>query len=722
MRHKVAKILFLFILLLFAANQISAQETGYPFQNSNLSTEERITNLLSLMTLDEKVIALSTNPSVLRLGVHGTGHVEGLHGLALGGPANWGGKDKEPVPTTTFPQAYGLGETWDTELLKKVAGVEGYETRYIFEKHKRGGLVVRAPNADLARDPRWGRTEESFGEDAFFTGTMAAAFIRGLQGNDEKYWQTASLMKHFLANSNEDGRTYTSSDFNERLWREYYALPFKMGVVEGGSRAYMAAYNKVNGIPAMVHPMLKEITEKEWGQNGIICTDGGAYKLLMSDHKYYADKYLAAAAVIKAGINQFLDEYTEGVYGALANGYLNESDLDQVLKGVYRVMIKLGQLDADGQNPYKKIANSVTVDPWLSQEHKDIALLATQKSIVLLKNESKILPLKKKELKTIAIIGNNASGVFLDWYSGTPTYTVTALEGVKSKADPETKILYAPNNSNGLAVDYAKKADVVIVFVGNHPTCDAGWAKCPKPSNGKEGMDRQSITLEEEDLIKLVYQANPKTIVCLISSFPYAINWTQANVPAIFHLTHNSQELGNAVADVLFGDFNPAGRLTQTWVRSVNDLPDFLDYDITRGRTYMYSKNEPLYAFGYGLSYTSFEYAKLRTNMRSLATGDRIIVSVDVRNTGKSDGDEVVQLYVRHLDSKIQRPLKELKGFKRIFIESGKTVTVQIPLNVSDLAYWNVARQQFELEKDRIEVQIGSASNDIKQTMTLKIN
>lgn len=722
MKNKQKIFFILIALIYFAGEQNYAQEKGYPFQNSNLPAEDRITNLLSLMTLDEKVIALSTDPSVPRLGVHGTGHVEGLHGLALGGPGNWGGKGKEPVPTTTFPQAYGLGETWDTELVKKVAETEGYETRYIFEKYQRGGMVVRAPNADLARDPRWGRTEESFGEDAFFTGTMAVAFIKGLQGSDRNYWQTASLMKHFLANSNEDGRTYTSSDFNERLWREYYSLPFKMGVVEGGSRAYMAAYNKVNGIPAMVHPMLREITEKEWGQNGIICTDGGAYKLLMSDHKYYPDKYLAAAAVIKAGINQFLDEYTEGVYGALANGHINESDIDHVLKGVYRVMIKLGQLDADDQNPYKKIVNTENIDPWLRQDHKDIALLATQKSIVLLKNEGRLLPLKKNNLKTIAIIGNNANGVFLDWYSGTPPYTITALEGIKSKVGPETKILYTPNNSNGLAVDYAKKADVVIVFAGNHPTCDAGWAKCPKPSNGKEGIDRQSITLEEEDLIKLVYQANPKTVVCLISSFPYAINWSQENVPAIIHLTHNSQELGNAVADVLFGDFNPAGRLTQTWVKSVNDLPDFLDYDITKGRTYMYLKKEPLYAFGYGLSYTSFEYSNLRTDKNSLSVDGQIIAHIDVKNTGRSDGDEVVQLYVRHLDSKIQRPIKELKGFRRIFIESGKTVQVQIPINSADLAYWNTEKKQYELERGRVELQIGSASDNIKHRTIIKVN
>ncbi len=713
--------LFSFILILSSLLKLSAQSLEYPFQNMELPVEERISNLLSLMTLDEKVNALSTDPSVARLGVKGTGHVEGLHGLALGGPGGWGGKNKEPLPTTTFPQAYGLGETWDSELLQRVAEVEGYEARYAFQKYGRGGLVVRAPNADLARDPRWGRTEESYGEDAFLTGSLSIAFIKGLQGNDPNYWQSASLMKHFLANSNEDGRTYTSSDFKEALWREYYALPFKMGIVDGGSRAYMAAYNKVNGTPAMVHPMLKDITQEEWGQNGIICTDGGAYKLLMSDHKFYADKYLAAAATIKAGINQFLDDHTEGVYGALANGYLTEADIDAELRGVYRIMIKLGMLDSEEHNPYSQIGKNDSIDPWLTQKHKALALLATQKSIVLLKNESKILPLQKEKLKTIAVIGNNANDVFLDWYSGTPPYAISALEGIKNKVSKNTVLLYTKNNTDGKAVEYAKKAEVVIVLVGNHPTCDAGWADCPKPSNGKESVDRQSLTLEEEDLIKLVYQANPKTIVGLISSFPYAINWTQENVPAIVHMTHNSQELGSALADVLFGDYNPAGRLTQTWVRSITDLPDFLDYDITKGRTYMYFEGEPLYAFGHGLSYTTFEYSNLRTIENSISANNTILVSVDIENTGKINGDEVVQLYVKHPFSKMQRPLKELKGYKRVSIESGKKVTVQIPLKASDLKYWDSTKQQFELEKNAIEIQIGGASDRIMLTKEIAV-
>ncbi|PIF31841.1 beta-glucosidase [Flavobacterium sp. 9] len=715
------KNLILHIVFILSINLVLSQQKQYPFQDPKLDTEKRIDNLLSLMTLDEKVQALSTNPSVKRLGVVGTGHVEGLHGLALGGPGEWGGKNKQPVTTTTFPQAYGLGETWDVELLQKVAQVEGYETRYAFQKYHRGGLVVRAPNADIARDPRWGRTEESYGEDAFFNGKMTVAFVKGLQGNNPKYWQTASLMKHFLANSNEDGRTYTSSDFDERLWREYYSLPFQMGVVEGGSRAYMASYNKVNGIPAMVHPMLKDITQKEWGQNGIICTDGGAFRLLLSDHKYYADQFLGAAAAIKAGINQFLDEYTEGIYGALSHGYLKEKDIDAVIRGDYRVMIKLGMLDNSDENPYSKIGTGKdTIDPWETEAHKKIALEATQKSIVLLKNENGLLPLQKDKLKTIAVIGPRADQVLLDWYSGTPPYTITPLQGIKNKLGDNVEILYAKNNIDGKAAEIAKKADVVIVIVGNHPVCDAGWANCPVPSEGKEAVDRQSLTLEQEDLIKVVYQANPKTVVALISSFPYAINWTQEHVPAILHMAQNSQETGTALADVLFGDYNPAGRLTQTWVKEITDLPELLDYNIRNGRTYMYFKGKPLYAFGHGLSYTTFKYNSIETNSETITKNAEVKVAVSITNTGNKDGDEVIQLYVKQLNSKVERPEKELKAFQRVFFKAGETKNVSLILKAKDLEYWNTAKQQFELENNTIEIQIGNASDNI--LLNKKIN
>lgn len=715
----------LIILLLFSIVPVLAQkQQQYPFQNPNLETEKRIDNLLSLMTLEEKVAVLSTNPSVPRLGVVGTGHVEGLHGLALGGPGEWGGKGKAPIPTTTFPQAYGLGETWDVDLIQKVAQVEGYEARYAFQKYHRGGLVIRAPNADIARDPRWGRTEESYGEDPFFNGTMTVAFVKGLQGNHPKYWQSASLMKHFLANSNEDGRTYTSSDFDERLWREYYSVPFRMGIIEGGSRAYMASYNKVNGIPATVHPMLKDITQKEWGQNGIICTDGGAFKLLLSDHKYYADSHLGAAAVVKAGINQFLDDYKEGVDGAIAKGYLTEKDIDEVIRGNFRVMIKLGMLDAPDENPYAKIGiGKDTIDPWKSDAHKKLALEATLKSIVLLKNDpvKQLLPLQKERLKTIAVIGLRADQVLLDWYSGTPPYTITPLQGIKNKLGSNVEILYAKNNADGKAAAIAKKADVVIVIVGNHPVCNAGWNDCPLPSEGKESVDRQSLTLEQEDLIKIAYQANPKTVVALISSFPYAINWTQEHIPAIVHLTQNSQELGTALADVLFGDYNPAGRLTQTWVKNITDLPDLLDYNIRNGRTYMYFQGKPLYAFGHGLSYTSFAYNSIAVNKGTLEKDKDITVSVSVTNAGKSDGEEVVQLYVKSIDSANEQPIKALKAFQRVALKAGETKTVALTLKAKNLEYWNIAKQQFEFEKGQIEIQVGGASDAILLTKKITV-
>ncbi|SFU66547.1 beta-glucosidase [Pustulibacterium marinum] len=676
------------------------------------------------MTLDEKVQCLSTNPSVPRLGVQGTEHVEGLHGLALGGPAEWDSKTKAPQPTTQFPQAYGLGETWDTDLLQRVAEAEGYETRFAYQKYGRGGLVVRAPNADLARDPRWGRTEESYGEDPFLTGSLTVAFVKGLQGTHEKYWQTASLMKHFLANSNEDGRTYTSSDFDERLWREYYSVPFRMGILQGGSRAYMAAYNKVNGIPAMVHPMLKDITVNEWGQNGIICTDGGAFQLLLSDHHYYEDKFLGAAATIKAGVNQFLDEYTEAVYGALANGYLTEAEIDEVLKGDFRVMLKLGMLDNAEDNPYANIGKDTDEDPWNSDKHKALALEATQKSIVLLKNDpkAKLLPLNQKKLTKIAIIGPRADEVLLDWYSGTPPYTISALEGIKAKVGDSVELLVAKNNADGKAAKIAAEADVALIFIGNHATCNAGWAQCPVPSEGKEAVDRQSLTSEYEDLVKVVYAANPKTVVCLISSFPYAINWTQENVPAIVHMTQNSQELGTALADVLFGNYNPAGRLTQTWVKDINDLPDLMDYNIRNGRTYMYAEKDPLYAFGHGLSYTDFKYSKLQVSENTLKSDQTISVSITVQNTGNYDGEEVVQLYIKHLNSKVTRPQQALKAFQRVFIKKETSKEITLTLNANDLRYWDVAKQAFVLEPERIQILVGKASDNIqlKKTITVK--
>ncbi|HEY0866412.1 MAG TPA: glycoside hydrolase family 3 C-terminal domain-containing protein [Fimbriimonas sp.] len=683
----------------------------HPFQNPELPTEKRIDNLLSMMTLDEKIACLSTDPSVPRLGVKGSRHVEGLHGLAQGGPANWSPPRK--VPTTTFPQSYGLGQTWDTDLIQRVAAAEGLECRYVFQSpnYGQGGLVLRAPNSDLGRDPRWGRTEECFGEDPFLAGSLTRSFVRGLQGDHPKYWQAASLMKHFLANSCEDERDFGSSDFDERLWREYYSVPFRMGV-EAGSRAYMASYNAVNGTPMHVHPDLKTITVQEWGQDGIICTDGGGYNLLVTAHKAFATHEEAAAAVIKAGIGQFLDRYVDGTRAALAKGLLEERDLDAVLRGNFRVMIKLGLLDPSEAVPYSKIGQEP--EPWQSEEHRALALEATRKSIVLLKNENETLPLDRERLKKVAVLGLRSDEVILDWYSGMPPYRITPLEGIRRELGAEVEVAHALEGPE--AVRLAREADVAIVVVGNHPTGNAGWAKVERRSDGKEAVDRQSIDLEDEDLIRQVLAANPRTIVVLTSSFPYAINWTEANVPAILHMAHGSQEQGTALADVLFGDVNPAGRLTQTWVRSVGDLPPITDYDLRKGRTYLYFRGEPLYRFGHGLSYTRFEYADL-----AIEGTETLRVGFNLTNAGTRDGEEVAQLYVRHLDSKVARPIKELRAFQRTMLKKGETRRIELSVRVKDLACWDPGQRRWVVEEGRVEIQVGRSSRDVALRQTLSI-
>lgn len=717
---------------IFCLNIALYAQHVYPFQDTTLSDEERIANLLSLMTIDEKINALSTNLGVTRLGIQSTGHSEGLHGMALGGPGNWGGfktVNYQQVPavfyTTTFPQAYGLGETWDKQLIQKVADIEATEIRFYTqnEKYRKGGLVMRAPNADLARDPRWGRTEESFGEDPYLVSQLAVAFIKGLQGDNPKYWKSASLMKHFLANSNEDGRDSTSSNFDERLFHEYYAYPFLKGIQEGGSRAFMAAYNGWNGTAMTVHPVLNEITRQQWGNNGIICTDGGALDLLITAHKAYPSHVEGAAAIIKAGVGQFLDTYKPYVYEALKQNILSEKDIDKAIQGNFIVALKLGLLDADQTKlPYAHIGVTDTVSPWSKKEVQDFVRLVTAKSVVLLKNDKKLLPLNKQKIKSIAVIGSRADEVLLDWYSGTPSYTVSILQGIKNAVGNNVEVYYESSNEIDKASIAAQKADVAIVCVGNHVYgTDPKWKYSPVPSDGREAVDRKSLSLEQEDLLKIINKVNPNTIMVLVSSFPFTINWSQENVPAILHITNNSQELGNGLSDVIFGAYNPAGRTTQTWVKSIADLPPMMDYDIRNGRTYMYAKEKPIYPFGYGLSYTDFSYSKLNTSSPTLKKDEILKVSTEVKNTGKSDGEEVVQLYVSFPDSKISRPIKQLKGFERVMIKTGETKTIEFAIKLSDLGYWNINTHSLEIETGKINLMIGSSSENIKLTKQITI-
>lgn len=418
----------------------------------------------------------------------------------------------------------------------------------------------------------------------------------------------------------------------------------------------MTAYNAYNGIPCTISPVLRNVLQKEWGFDGIIITDGGAFQQLKNTHKTFDNLEDAAQACIKAGTTRFL---------------------------------------------------------------------AANKSAVLLKNADRLLPLDKKAVKRIAVIGNRADVVLEDWYCGTPPYKVTPLDGLKEVAGREGfEIRYVKDNKRSAAEDAAAWADVVVVCLGNEPTCSPEWGKSPWgqgviASEGREDVDRTSLQLEQEDLVKSVYKSNPNTVLVLISSFPYAINWSQQHVPSIVHFTQSCQELGHAVADVLFGDYNPAGRTTQTWVKSIDDLPHMFDYDIRNGRTYMYFEGEPLYAFGHGLSYTQFAYSGLKVSQKTLSAGEVLDVRFDVRNTGSRDGEEVSQVYVKLPGDKA---LKRLKGFARTSVGKGQTQTVHIQIPANDLMLWNLQNHRFELPAGTMELMVGGASDRIalKQKVSLR--
>lgn len=709
---------FFFTLLIASTTGIIHAQNV--FNDPAINEEQRLDDLIARMTLDEKVDALGNNTQVPRLGIQASGSVEGLHGIVLGGPT-YG--DRANTPTTGFPQAYGLGETWDTDLLHRVATYISTENRYLFQnaKYRKSGLIMWTPNVDLGRDPRWGRTEECYGEDAFLTSRLAVAFIKGIQGDHPKYWRNASLMKHFLSNSNEYGRTFSSSNYSDKLFREYYAYPFYKGVTEGGSQALMTAYNAYNGTPCIMHPVLRNIVMKEWGLNGTLLTDGGAFRLLLSDHKRFDnDRAAAAAACIKAGITKFLDEYKDAVYEALHRKLISVEDIEKAIRGNLRISLKLGLLDHTEDNPYAAIGVTDTIAPWSKPETKALVREATLKSIVLLKNQDHLLPLDRHKIKKIAVIGQRATEVLQDWYAGKPFYTVNVLDAIREEAGSDIEVRYVKTNRMDSARTVAAWADVAIVCVGNHPTCDAGWEQAPVISEGKEAVDRQSLQLDQEDLLLQVAQTNPNTIGVLISSFPYAINRANQTVPALLHLTQCSQELGHAVSDVIFGHYNPAGRLTQTWVKNITDLPHMMDYDITHGRTYMYFKEKPLYPFGYGLSYTRFNYSGTTLDDRVIERGDTLRVCFNLKNSGDMDGDEVVQLYVSARKHTDKDPIKQLKAFQRISLRKGETKKVELTVPYTELQVWDEKQNRFILPDKEMTLEIGASSSDIRLRTTFR--
>ena len=720
---------------LLCAVQVFAQ-TEYPFQDTKLSEEERLDNAVSLMTVDEKIMTI-VGQGVQRLGIAGPGATEAIHGIVRGGDTELpglnvgqfgGGWPGRPQPkyrnSTAFPQAYGVGETWDREMAHIVGDIMSYEARFYSKDNPWKALVLWAPNADLGRDPRWGRTEECFGEDPYLVGELVAAEVKGIQGDDPTYWRGAALMKHFLANSNEDSRYRTDSRFDEELFRDYYSYGFWKGA-KAGAMSLMTAYNAYNGIPCIAAPFIKEILIDEWGMKGTIVDDAGALRFMYMPemHGYATDVNDAVKKALEAGLSRFIDSNFNQVKAAYDAGYLSDEVIDACTKANLRTMLRLGLMDAECPYDAQDFGSEEDI-PWERQEFKDKARLVTQKSIVLLKNEGNLLPLDKSKVKKIAVFGNRAEKVLKDWYGALPSYRVSPLDGIKAAVDStQTEVRFQRWDSDGSAQELAKWADVCIVVVGNSPATSPDWDQQSVQSpwgygtvagDGRESLDRRSLQLETEDLIKVVWQANHNTVVTLISSFPFAINWTAENVPAIVHMTQCSQELGNALADVLFGDYNPAGRLTQTWVKDILDLPNMLDYDIRHGRTYMYAKAKPLFPFGFGLSYTTFKYS----HMKVKKDGDNYVVSFDLKNTGSRDGEEVVQLYAKFKNDDAS---KRLRGFERVAVKAGETVLVEIVVPADDLKLWDSDKHAFAFRNGRAKLMVGASSEDIRLKKNVKL-
>jgi beta-glucosidase len=834
------------VLMLGPLPATAQTDPEHPFRDPDLPLQERIDDLLSRLTLDEKISLLHQwQPAIPRLDIPAfrTG-TEALHGVAWLGEA------------TVFPQAVGLASTWNTELIEDVGSVVGDEAR---GKHVQDpdfrGLNLWAPVVNLLRDPRWGRNEEGYSEDPTLTGAMSTAYAGGMRGDDPTYLKTAPTLKHFAAYNTERNRDTYSASVRPRVLREYDYEAFRPAIEANAATGVMAGYNLINGRPLHVDPALDEVVRSWSDQTLLNVSDAFAPYNLTGSEDYFETQPEANAAILKAGLDSFtVDDSNsqptlDSLHAALEEGFLTEDVIDDAVSHILSIRFRLGDFDPPGRNPYEAITPDVINAP----EHQQLARRTARESMVLLKNDDQTLPLDDAELSDVAVVGPLVDTLYQDWYSGTMPYRITPLDGIRERVGTDAVtasegvdrialrdvasgeyitaaagedgapvavggttagaeqsfdvfdwgegivtlraaandrylsfgpdrtlvnnavqpegwfvqqqlklveqdsgnyvIEYAGNEvddswfgdekyvqvaddgrltitatspeeasefaletlSSGVdqAVAAAGDADVAVVVLGSMPFI-----------NGREDDDRTDIALPaaQQALVQAVQAANPNTVVVLETSYPDAITWEQEHVPAILWTTHAGQETGNALADILFGDYNPAGRLTQTWYASADQLPDRLNYDIIKaGWTYMYFDGEPLYPFGYGLSYTDFKYGKLRLNRSSVDQDGGVRVSVDVTNTGSRAGDEVVQLYTHAQRSRVEQPSKRLQAFDRVHIEPGETVTVQLTLDADALRFWDVTRNRWVVESGRYDVMVGASSADIRRATTLRV-
>jgi len=694
---KVTKKFFLTLSASFIITFLLSGQAGYqyPFLNPSLTVEQRVNDLVGRLTLNEKISQMmNASPAIERLGIPAYDWWnECLHGVGRAGLA------------TVFPQAIGLGATWDQELIFRVATAISDEARAKHHEFVRNnsraryqGLTFWTPNINIFRDPRWGRGQETYGEDPFLTGKLAVQFVKGLQGDNPKYFKTISTLKHYVVHSGPEPERHTfDAVTDKRDFLETYLPHFEMGIKEGEAYSVMCAYNRYNGEACCGSDyLLNQILRNEWGFEGYIVSDCGAIADIYRGHKIVGTPAEAAALAVKSGTDLECASVYRNLKEAVEKGLITEKEIDLAVKRLFTARMRLGMFDPPEMVPYAQIPYSVND----CDEHKKLAHLTACKSIVLLKNQNNLLPLRK-DIGKIAVIGPNSDEVFvlLGNYNGTPSDPVTPLRGIREKVVGQSEVLFArgcnwvegmPNQkpSDELiaeALDIAKKADVVIMCMGITPRLEGEEMRVN--ADGFRGGDRVRIDLPDiqQELIKKVHALGKPVALVLLGGSAIAVNWENENIPAIIHAWYPGQAGGHAIADVIFGDYNPAGRLPVTVYKSVNDLPPFEDYSM-KNRTYRYFTGAPLYPFGYGLSYTTFSYGKMKVK-KSYRTGESVEVSVSVKNTGKRAGEEVVQLYVSNLSAPVPVPLRALKGFTRISLEPGESKTVVFTLKAEDFSY-----------------------------------
>lgn len=694
-----------------------------PYKDPQLSFEARAKDLVSRMTVEEKVgQMLYTAPAIPRLGVPSYNWWnEALHGVARAGTA------------TVFPQAVGMAATFDEALLERVGDVISTEGRARFHAFQAKGdhdiykgLTFWSPNVNIFRDPRWGRGQETFGEDPYLTGLLGKAFVRGVQGNDPKYLKAAACAKHFAVHSGPElERHEFDARVGEKDLRETYLPAFRELVTEAGVAGVMGAYNRVNGEPCCgSKTLLRKILRGEWGFTGYITSDCWAIKDFHEGHGVTKNAPESCALALVNTLDTNCGSMFANLLIALRDGLVTEEEIDRAVERLMLIRLRLGLFDDDRQVPYASIPFEENDSP----AHRAFALDVSEKSLVLLKNKDAFLPLDASKLRSVAVIGPNADSreALIGNYHGTSSGYTTVLEGIRRRAGAQARVYYAegcdlvkdrvedlalPGDRIAEAVTAAEHADVAVVCLGLNEFIEGEEGD---PSNPYKGGDKSDLNLPglQQKLLEAVAATGTPVVLVLLAGSALAVGWAEEHVQAIVQAWYPGQDGGEAVASLLFGDFSPSGRLPVTFYRSTEELPDFHDYTM-KNRTYRYMRGEALYPFGYGLSYASFAYEKLALSAEALPAGETLRCTVTVRNTGHTASDEIAQLYLRPLDADDGQPRWSLKGTCRLTLAPGEKKAAVFALTPRQLALFD-AQGRCAVRPGRYEIFVGGRQPDAR--------